>query len=454
MRLLVPRFSFIVFVTGCFLLFTAQAPAAQPAAELTLAQADSGPRARFPIAEDGKWGLIDSTGAVVVPPEFDALGPCAASSPSSMAPRNTAQAVRDGVTLIDCAPVRQELISVSAGGKWGAIDPDGRQVIPPRFDAIRIWAGFIAARRDDRWGILDRTGSFSVEPRFVSVQPVGPMAAVRIDEKWGLIDTSGAFVLPPQLDRAPAYYRGDQMIVAEMGGRAGLLDLSGEWVVEPRFERIYRFMNGFGNATINGKMGYIDSTGAWVIEPRFDVAAPFGPEGLALVTIGDEEVFIDRTGNVVVKGDFKVLHSFSGGLARAAVGENSNDLKWGYLDTAGRWVAEPVQDWVSTSHEGLSAMTKDGRTSYLDDEGSVVLELDCSGVDFSDGLAGIVMNDKWGYVDRNGVRVIEPRYDRGYEYQFGLAKVLLGDRIAYIDRSGREVYVMEFPDLRKNVMIR
>lgn len=415
-------------------------------------QSDSGPAPRFPIVRDGKWGLIDAFGTVVVDPQFDDVAGCV-SSGSSMAPKNAPQPVQDAGRLLDCGPVRTALIRVTRGGKWGAIDVNGQMVIPARFDEIKIWSEFIAAQRGDRWGFLDQKGEFRVSPQYDQVMPVGDLAAVRVDDKWALMDTTGAIVLPAQLDREPALFSDDEFVIGERDGRWGLLSKDGAWVVEPRFERIYRFLGGLGNATIDGKMGFIDSTGAWVIEPRFESATPFGPAGIAMVGDGDHKQYIDRQGKVVIDGDFFIAHPFDGTLARAAVGKNMNNLKWGYIGTDGNWVLQPVYDWVSTFHEGLAAVTKDDRTSYIDQDGNVVLELDCSGADFYEGRAGFVVKNKWGLMDRDGARVVESLYDRIYEFRYGLAKALLGDRIVYLDRDGNEVYDMEFPGFRRYVLI-
>jgi hypothetical protein len=61
------------------------------------------------------------------------------------------------------------LAAVRVDGKWGYIDANGREVIPPRFD--RTW-GF--------------TGN--------------GLAAVAVDNKWGYIDASGREVIPLRYD--------------------------------------------------------------------------------------------------------------------------------------------------------------------------------------------------------------------------------------------------------------
>lgn len=58
---------------------------------------------------------------------------------------------------------------------------------------------------------------------------------------------------------------------------------------------------------------------------------------------------------------------------------------------------------------------------------------------FSEGLACVKMNGKWGYIDMMGGDVIECMYDEAYNFSDGLARVQVNGKYGYVDRSGREV---------------
>lgn len=99
----------------------------------------SGGPARMPLA--GKWGFIDGSGQVVIPPLYD-----------------RASDFSDG------------LAAVELGGKWGFIDAGGRTVIPPQFDSqlnihspglpLRFSAGLAVVSGPDKWGYIDKTGKY------------------------------------------------------------------------------------------------------------------------------------------------------------------------------------------------------------------------------------------------------------------------------------------------------
>ena len=59
--------------------------------------------------------------------------------------------------------------------------------------------------------------------------------------------------------------------------------------------------------------------------------------------------------------------------------------------------------------------------------------------DFSEGLARVKLNDKWGFIDKTGKEVVPPKYDETGNFHEGLAKVKLNGKYGFIDTTGKEV---------------
>lgn len=58
---------------------------------------------------------------------------------------------------------------------------------------------------------------------------------------------------------------------------------------------------------------------------------------------------------------------------------------------------------------------------------------------FSEGLAAVRFEGRYGYIDERGEMVIAPQYDLASGFYQGLAEVLIGDKTGVIDRAGRFV---------------
>jgi len=62
------------------------------------------------------------------------------------------------------------------------------------------------------------------------------------------------------------------------------------------------------------------------------------------------------------------------------------------------------------------------------------------GSDEGPRLYPVVVEGKWGYIDREGSYVIEPRFDEAKEFTEGIARVKPGTKTGYIDKTGRYVW--------------
>ncbi len=57
----------------------------------------------------------------------------------------------------------------------------------------------------------------------------------------------------------------------------------------------------------------------------------------------------------------------------------------------------------------------------------------------NEGLAAVLLGEKWRFIDKSGELVIDPQYDSAYYFNEGLATVKIGDKFGFIDRSGNMV---------------
>ena len=64
---------------------------------------------------------------------------------------------------------------------------------------------------------------------------------------------------------------------------------------------------------------------------------------------------------------------------------------------------------------------------------------------FSEGLAAVKINGKWGFIDKSGQMVIQPQFATNYfskpsYFSGGLALVWAGEKWGYIDMTGKYVW--------------
>ena len=100
--------------------------------------------------------------------------------------------------------------------------------------------------------------------------------------------------------------------------------------------------------------------------------------------------------------------------------------------------------------EGLAKVLIDGKWGFIDKGGNQVITTDYNSVlDFHEGLAGVkdtpyidgrlFLEGHWGYIDKTGKLVIPMQYEDCDDFSEGRARVEINGKKGYIDTSGKLV---------------
>jgi hypothetical protein len=241
--------------------------------------------------ENLKWGYIDNRGIQVIHPQYDLAG-----------------------------TFQEGLASVKKGNRWGYINDEGKEIIPLEFEVAAPFSeGLAAVKKDGKWGYINAKGSRATDFLYEMVNSFSEdLAAIKKDGKWGYIDTKGKKIIDYKYDIADNFSEGIAGI--EIGGKWGYIDTSGKEVIKPQFDLANPFTEHLACVEIAGKWGYINKTGSFAIPAQYDTARPFS-EGLASVLIHDDNsigldsVFIDRSGEHILKWSNAMAGSFHNGKA-------------------------------------------------------------------------------------------------------------------------------------------
>ena len=95
-------------------------------------------------------------------------------------------------------------------------------------------------------------------------------------------------------------------------------------------------------------------------------------------------------------------------------------------------------------------MGDNGKYGYVDENGIFVIEPKFDRVYFSfdEGLASVYINNKCGFIDKNGNFVIEPKFDDACNFSEGLAMAWINDKCGFIDKNGKFVIEPKFDEIR------
>lgn len=112
-----------------------------------------------------------------------------------------------------------------------------------------------------------------------------------------------------------------------------------------------------------------------------------------------------------------------------------------------------VYDFVESFSDGLFNVTQADTHAYFDSKGKTILPFQNkyeSYGNFTEGLARVRINEKWGYIDKTGQEIIKPQFHCAAEFSNDLAVVRNPeDKHGAIDKAGKLIIDYKFHFLTK-----
>jgi hypothetical protein len=254
---------------------------------------------------------------------------------------------------------------------------------------------------------------------------------VRMDGKRGYMDRGGQIKIKPQFD--DAHHFADGVAFVKKGDKWGLINPTGKFLFEPKFDDCRNCLSNVCSVKLGDKWGYINHKGDVVIPIQFDMARGFEDSGVT-----PQDNF--HTARVIYKG------------------------KWEFIDPQGSvLLASSVLDALNVTavdalEQGLAGARGGDKWGYLDRTGKWVIQprfAVSSGFGNSYAYVQRDPNGPYGYIDTKGNVVIPFRYEDAGEFEEdtqppnGLAPVKTGGKWGYIDRSGKNVIQAQYDGARQ-----
>lgn len=426
----------------------------------------------FPAVKDGKYGFIDIKGNMVIPPMFTS---------AKYFSEGLAAVLVGGQSYIDSSTDGGQYIS-SEKGKWGYIDRTGEIKIPPQFSEAREFSEGLAAVAvgDERPSLEEYLKeAVPLNPDY-SQEEITKIWRKEYDKrmKYGYIDTQGIFKILPrfgfllsrfkngvasvQLAETMRYLDGDQYVDDTTGkvmdyieARPAIkeqnmqrwIDTSGKEIEATEALsrlKVYRIpferkntIKIHGRAFKVTQYGLKDDNGTIVKDAKFSGIGDFYQNHL-LPTIVPVEGRAYAFTDACIASTWETIGDYAKVITQ----------KCGVIDLDGNFIVPPDFDRIQLLSENLAAFTigcKNWRECPLGKKGIFSIrkrkiivnpqfdEL----VGLPDGLIAVKIDGQWGYIDSSGKYVIPPQFTRAGPFLDGLAHVGMLD---YIDTTGAYVY--------------
>ena len=185
-------------------------------------------------------------------------------------------------------------------------------------------------------------------------------------------------------------------------------------------------------------------------------------------TLNDEDIFLipyrkrdkwgycDKDKNIIIPTIYDECYTFLDDLAVVGVLNEKKEMHYGYINRNGELITELIYDYTAQFSEGLAGVEIKGKSGYIDKKGRLAIPMeyeswfafDCKPSNFHDGLARVKKKGKVGFIDKENNIVVPLIYRGASIFREGLAAV------RWMDESKFPYRAFDFIDKNWNTVIK
>lgn len=410
--------------------------------------------------KDGKYGLINLEGKEITKPIYEEI------------------------TSID---YKEGTFAVKQDGKMGVINLKGKVIVKPEYETITSdnyynektknkTAGFIVSNKTEdgyRYGYINYKGKVILKTEYTELERVTEISNEKElyfiafkDGQAGLLKNKKVILNYEYQDIQ--YSSLNDVFVVQRNSKQGVCSKEGKTVVDTDYDMIV-----FGGMYINAKKGnnlYLFDLNGASIENSGIISKTQTDNPNYFITIDENDIYsvVDRDGNVVIENNYSYIEYLQGDYFIVA-----RDGKNGIIDISGKSVVDlaytsifHLNDTGLLQAEKVATKTIDLYSSDMHKiasmENSTITtgnnyimlasETDFAYYDFSGNkltgqdifknntLFAKKINDKWGFVDKDGNVVIENKYEIVTDFnEYGFAGVKLDGKWGVIEQTNHQI---------------
>lgn len=145
--------------------------------------------------------------------------------------------------------------------------------------------------------------------------------------------------------------------------------------------------------------------------------------------------------------DYEIINEYYNKLALVM-----KDNKWGYIDQYGEEVIPLQYDVANNFTNSFAKVKKDGKWGYINTDGEIIIPIEyyyCS--EPYNGFVAVGNGGQYGFVSIKGEKICDLMYDKVEPFnEKGIAKVVLDKKYGYIDENGNIVVDILTPYVEEN----
>ncbi|MCI8397622.1 MAG: WG repeat-containing protein [Clostridia bacterium] len=419
----------------------------------------------YTIYDEGKWGIINSYGDIVIKPTYDEMivipNPAqdmfictydvdysSGSYKTKVINAKSKEIIKDYDKIEVIANYdkdqkvwyEENVFRVQKDGKYGLVNYSGKKLLDCEYNSITPISGIensLVIEKDSKFGLCDDAGNIIIEPNYKKIEKIGNdykngYIVINEENKYGIIGFDKSKILDTKYEEIKGI-SGENIYAVKENGKYVLINKSEEKITNKEYDDIAEINKEQIVVAKNGKYGVETLSGDRKVKFEYDelvstndkyYIAKKGDKYGIVTSEGEEKLPCERTkityvssGNFVIADDTIYDENYEEKI-KGTVTE-LNDTK-GYIRVFAneeykyynfKFEEKPASQILTSNKLFLSK--KDGKYGYVDKDGNVVIDYiyDDGTEQNSSGYAGVKKDGVWGAINLLGQVVIEPTYN-------------------------------------------
>lgn len=334
------------------------------------------------VQKNGKYGLIDLSGKVLLDCNYDSIEPIIGTENSLLTIKDNKKGIVSTTGSIIIENEYSEITTLTSEyengyivqnneGKFGVIGTNKKVLLPIEYNDIKhVYSdGIYIAKPNEKWQIINASENTTVDMNYDDAISIDSNnIIVKSSDKYGIISTNGDIKIEPQYENLQYIYQ--NYYIAKKDNLSGIIDVNGNVKIDFTYKSLI----------------YIKS--ADIIEGESDKV---------------ETDLFDRNFNLKLSGIISEVN-VDKGYMKVRV---NTDYKYYNF----KFEEKKSQDILTANTLFLSK--KDGKYGYVDKNNVVVVNYiyDDATEQNDSGYVAVKKNGKWGTINSKGQTIVEPTYE-------------------------------------------
>lgn len=367
------------------------------------------------LLHDGKYGVIDKTGNIVVEPIYEAVQIPNPSKPificigeyDSQTKQYKSEVFNDKKeklfqeydevyaipikTNIETTPYEKSTLIYQKSGKYGLINLEGKEITKPIYDeitSINYKEGTFSVKQNDKLGVINLKGKVIIKPEYETItsdnyynektknKTTGFIVSKKTENgyRYGYINYRGKVILQTEyteLERVTEIANEkDLYFIAFKDGQAGLLN-GKKVILNYEYEDIqYSSLNDVFVVQRNSKQGVASKTGATIVGTEYD-SILFG--GMYINASKEDKLYIfDLNGRSIENKN--IISKMQTANPEYFITIDENDI-YSIVDSQGKVLVDNNYSYIEYLSDNYFIVARDGKDGIIDISGKSVVDL-------------------------------------------------------------------------------